>query len=279
MSGADREKLEGRLNATNLVGDVVEALWALARAQLPRAAAATAEATTYLDWVDDAVAQLAEPAPLAAEEASRLVVVIGPERAFAGGLPRRVVDQALALLRAEDRVGWVGRRMVENVPASRDVQALFEAEGVCSVDEVEEAAEELAGLVLEHATDGSVVLVHPRARHDELQVATLLVGSLERRRGAAAPDTYSPPAVILARAVRMGVAARLRVALMETFLAETHARVIATESARRAIDRKRTELERTLGVLRQEAITTEIAESFGSRQSRARHRGRSGAWY
>jgi F0F1-type ATP synthase gamma subunit len=269
---SDAEALESRLVATTLVGEVVEALWALARAQLPRATTAVAEATQYLDWIDEAMTPLALSAN-ASEGRTRVVIVLGPERPFAGSLPREVARSAAATLRSSDRVGWVGHRVAERAPDRSTAGRLFTIGGVCSVDEVDRVAEELAELVLRHAGESPVIVLYPRARRTGLHSATLLVGELAVRGVVSAPDTYSEPGVILARAVRMGVAARLRIALLEAFRAETHARVVATESARQAIDRKRTQLEQDLARIRQETITTEIAESFGSRASRRRRIG------
>ena len=79
---------------------------------------------------------------------------------------------------------------------------------------------------------------------------------------AALPDTYSSPSAILADAVRESIRGRFRVALAESLRAEIDARVLASERARRAVDRRIEELEGTLRIMTQEQITRELCDLY-----------------
>jgi hypothetical protein len=249
------EQIESALRATSAVRSVVQAVWALSRAQLPRVEEAVAESTTYLDWVDEVVDRVAGPPRPAAEERS-LTLVLGPERGFVGSLARSV----LASIPPRGPVGLVGGRlaeMAEREPGLRP-RVLFSLPGPSSVDELGGVSRALAKAVLEHGADAPVELSYPRGAGRGMHRAVLLAGEREAKRPTF--EHYSPLGSVLAAAVRESVTGRLRIALAESLLAETRARVTAAERAKRAADDREAELESDLRVQQQEQITRELVE-------------------
>jgi F0F1-type ATP synthase gamma subunit len=247
------EQIESALRATSAVRSVVQAVWALSRAQLPRVEEAVAESTAYLDWVDEVVDRVAGPPRPAALERS-LTLVLGPERGFCGSLARAV----LATVPARGPLGLVGERLAETSRREPGVaeRVRFSLPGPSGVDDLGGVSRALAAAVLEHGAGATVDVVHPRGAGTHR--AVLLAGEREARRPSF--DHYSPLRAVLAAAVRESVTGRLRIALAESLLAETRARVTAAERAKRAADDRETELESDLRVQQQEQITRELVE-------------------
>ena len=249
------EQIESALHATSAVRSVVQAVWALSRAQLPRVEEAVAESTSYLDWVDEVVDRVAgAPKPSALERL--LTLVLGPERGFCGSLARSV----LASVPASGPIGLVGARLAEAArrePNLRD-RVLFTLPGPSSVDDLGAVSRALASAVLEHGADAPVELAYPRGSARGMHRAVLLAGEREAKRPSF--DHYSSLRSVLVAAVRESVTGRLRVALAESLLAETRARVAAAERAKRAVDDWEAELDGDLRVGQQEQMTRELVE-------------------
>jgi hypothetical protein len=249
------EQIESALRATSAVRSVVQAVWALSRAQLPRVEEAVARSTTYLDWVDALVDRVAGPPRPAVLERS-LTVLLGPERGFCGTLARSV----LASAPPRGPLGLVGGRLAEVARREPAVagRVRFTLDGPSSVDELGAVSRALAAAVLEHGADAPVDLAFPRGAGKGMHRAVLLAGEREAKRPTF--EHYSPLRTVLAAAVREGVTGRLRIALAESLLAETRARVTAAERAKRAADDREAELRSALRVQQQEQITRELVE-------------------
>lgn len=254
--------VERRIAAVAAVGQVVHAIWALARAQLPLAERASADASAYLDWVDEVVERLAG-APVPWTAGRRLHVVLGPERAYAGALPRRV----LAQIPDDGLLGLVGSRLIESAMRRPELESriLFTLPGAVSHDEHDEIAHRIAEAVLFHAGHSHVELLYPRGGGSTLHRVVLLAG--ERAPVGRAPETWSPLPEVLAYAVRESIASRLAVGVAEALRAEVRARIIAAETARGACDRRLDELHQTWRIARQEQITNELLEVVSGRQA------------
>lgn len=251
----DLAAIERRIAAVSSVRQVVNAIWALARAQLPQVEAASAEASTYLQWVDAVVDRLAG-APTRGDERAALTVVLGPERPYCGTLPRSIIDQ----LPAEGELGVVGRRLAEAIESDRLVRqrVRFSLPGPVTHEEAEPVARAVAAEVLDRAPRRTVTVLCPAPTGRALQRVTLLGGV--RAPVGIAPETLSPFDAVLAAAVREASSSWLTVLLMQTLLAEVRARVVAAESARSACDAQLDEIRGAWRVARQEAITSEILE-------------------
>ncbi len=258
----DPRVLERRISAVTAVGQVVHAIWALARAQLPLAEQASAQASAYLDWVDEIVERLAG-APLPEHSRSRLYVVLGPERAYCGSLPRRV----LAQVPAAGYLGIVGSRLIESVSRRPELIArtLFNLPGAVTHDEHDAIAHRIAEAVLLHGGGSHVELYYPRSGGSTLHRVVLLAGEREPVRSP--PETWSPLQAVLGEAVREAIASRLAVGVAESLRAEVHFRILAAEKARGASDRKLAELQQAWRVARQEQITNELLEVVAGRQA------------
>jgi F-type H+-transporting ATPase subunit gamma len=254
----DAPQIEGRLNATLAVRQIVQAVWALARAQLPRVERAAAEAAHYLDWVDAVVDNIAGPPHLA--DGERLTVILGPERAFCGGLPHQLLDQAPA-----GWLGLVGRRLSEAAHLRPELmkRVRFELPGVAHTGELARAANEVAVAILAHRDLEQVEVWHPIAGGARLKPVVLLAGT--RALVESPPETYSTAEQILEAAIREGVRSHLLIGLVESMRSEVRARLALSESARLACDRRAESLTTTLRVLRQEEITLELAELAAGR--------------
>ena len=256
----DEARLARRMAAVSSVRQVVGAVWALARAQLPQVERAAGEATVYLDWVDAVVTRLAG-APLPGRPGAALHVVLGPERPFCGALARQV----LAQLPPAAPLVLVGQRLIEAADLQPELAAKVELRlrGAATHDEHEEVARAVAEAVLARAGARQVVLLHPAGGGPGLHRVVLLSGPREPLQRL--PDTFSPLPLVLAAAVREAVAGRLAVGALEALRAEVRARIVATEAARHACDRRLEDLRQGLRVARQEQITSELIEVVAAR--------------
>jgi len=256
----DLHDIERRLDAVGSVAQVVRAIWALARGQIPLCRKAVEEATVYLDWVDEVVDRVAGP-PTTPTGTTRLVVVLGPERPFCGALPRQVLEQ----LPATGKLGIVGARLWEIVgpDAALRARVAFHTASASAHDEHEEVAHRVSTLLLAHAAGAQVELLYPRHAHERLHRVVLLAG--ERRPSSNPPDTFSPIEEIVGAAVSEALRGRLAVGVAECLLAELHARVVAAEHARAGCDERLTQLEKRWQSARQEQITGELIEVIAGR--------------
>lgn len=256
----DLSRIERRIGAIRSVRQVVHAIWALARAQLPLVEAAAQDATIYLDWIDDIVQRLAGP-PAAASGEQVLHVVLGPERAYCGGLPRQILSQ----VPKEGRLGLVGRRFVEVADRKPAVarRVVFRLSGAVSHDDHGEVARRIAEAVLEHAGGHQVDMLHPTRGEPHLHRAVVLGG--RRELGHLPPATLSPPRLVLDAALGESVAGRLAVAAAEAMRSEIQARIVAADSARKACDHRLDELATRWRTARQEQITSELLEVVSGR--------------
>lgn len=258
----DLEIIERRIAATSAVQQVVQAIWALARAQLPRVDSAVAEATAYLDWVDDVVRALAG-APRAGHERARLWVVLGPERAYCGGLARHILDQVPAV----GRVGLVGSRLVEASAGDRSVaqRVVFTQGGATSTDDADDVGYAIATAVLDAAMGSQVDLLYPIGGSAVLHRVVLLAGEVEAAPNP--PETYSPLPEVLDAAVAEALTGRLAIGALEALRSEVHARIVAADQARLACDKRLEGLHERWRVARQERITTELLEVVAGSQA------------
>lgn len=253
----DLAVLERRMTAVRAVRQVLKAVWGLARAELPAAEAAAREAARYVEWTEEIAARLVVESPEG--DASTLRVFVGPERAFAGALPRRFESA----LEEPGAIAVVGRRLSDALSERQEVAArvVFSLPGSTSPEDSEACAARVAEAILARATQERVVLVHPEGRSG-LVVRTLLEPS--RALHPDPPEMLSPLPDVIDAALREIVTARLAYALSTTLHAEVRSRLEMTEAARAACDRRVEELTRTWQVLRQEQVTSEIVEAVGA---------------
>jgi F0F1-type ATP synthase gamma subunit len=246
------------------VQQVMRAVWALARAQQPRAEAAASEASVYLEWAESIVERLAGPhAPV--ERPDTLWVLVGPERAFCGPLARVLLQQ----LPAEGAIGLVGSRLVDVARHDTDLgeRILFELPAASTVDEMPRLAERIAQAVLDAQDDArAVVVLHPVDGTSSVQGAVLLSG--ERATAPEVPESWLPVDEVLEATVLEAVEGRLVVALAEAMRSEVRARLAASDAARRACERQLDELTQHGRTLRQSTITQELLELTAARTSR-----------
>ncbi len=257
----DLREAERRIDATGAVAQVMNAVWALARAQQPAAEASAAEAATYLDQAERIIERLAGPPP-DVDDSDVLHVLVGPERPFCGPLARTLLEQ----LPPAGRVGLVGARLAEvaALDPAMAARVVFTVPAAAMADEIPLCTEPIAAAILAHARAGAVHLLHPDAGTPRLRVGRLLTGP--RPPAPRPPELLSPQGDVLEVAVQEAVAGRLAVGLAEALRAEVAARLAATDAARRACQREVDDLTQQWRILRQESITMELIELSAARR-------------
>jgi F-type H+-transporting ATPase subunit gamma len=256
----DPRRVRARLDAVTAVGQVVHAIWALARAQLPRVEMAAAETTTYLARIDELIERLAGP-PGQTPERDVLHVVTGPERPYCGALARHIIEQ----LPQTGAVGLVGQHLVDAVAAlpRLDARVVFRLSGAADVEEVPAVTYALASELLDHAGASQVELLHPAAGGSQLNRVVLWSGPRGTRPDP--PESFTEPAIILEAALSEALRGHLAAALIEALRSEVRARIALAEAARAACDSRIEELDHARRMLRQEEITNELSELVAGR--------------
>lgn len=259
----DLETLERRRFAVQAVRQIGQAVWALARAQLPLVGGVVGEATQYLDWVDEVLERVAGR-PRTEPSQQQLLVVMGPERPFCGNLAGQILKQ----LPHAGRLGLVGERLSEAARSTPELAARveFELAGAAAHDETESIAVAVAEAVMRHAGKASVELLHPSEGSATLHRSVLLATSRDALT-TRAPETYSPSEAVIAAALQEAITGRLVVAAAEALRSETLARIQAAEQVKSATDKRLAELEQAWRVARQEQITSELLEVVAGRQA------------
>ena len=249
----DISQVERRVGAITAVRRVVHAIWALARAQLPRVEEAAANSTIFLNELESIVDRFAFPSPPVAERRV-LKVVLGPERPFCGSIHRSIAAE----IPREGPIALVGARLRETADGALTARMAFGLEGPAGVDDLAEVAESIAAELLALEDIDAVELLHPVEGSSRLHRVSLIGG--ERPLRPEPPETFSPIEEVLHGAVEQLVASRVVVGLAESLRAEIKARISAADAARRACDEALEELEKVGRVLRKEAMTSEILE-------------------
>lgn len=257
----DLTALERRISAVSAVRQVVDAIWALGRAQLPKVEAASGDVVAYLEEVEAVVARLAGPPAPPPAHAHTLSVVMGPERAWCGSLPRELLSQ----LPAHGELGLVGHRLLELAaedPALR-ARVRFALPGAVSPEDAAHVARTVAEQLLSQLDAARIELLHPVRGGRTFTRSVLLGGAREPR--MAAPATLSPREDALRAAVFEAVTSRLAVGAIEALRSEVAARVAAADQARTAAARELETLQQDWRVARQEQITSELVELVAGR--------------
>lgn len=254
--------LERSMRAVTAIRQVMHAIWALSRAQLPLVEHAASAAVVYEQWVDRIVDRVAGP-PLAAPAGHVLTVVFGPERAYSSALGRRIVEE----LPREGELGLVGQRMAELVEAfpEHDRRVRFRCAGSVAHDDLHEVAAEVARNLLEHAGHAQIELLHPAEGQIELQRVVLIASRASTLQTP--PESYSPLERVLEAVTFEAMTGRLAVAAVEALRAEIRARIAAADAARKACEERLAELESAWHLGRRETITRELLEIVSGREA------------
>lgn len=249
----DVTAVERSMRAVTAIRQVVHAIWAVSRAQLPLVEQAAAAAATYQRWVDATVERVAG-APLPDEAAAQLTVVFGPERPYSSALARRIVESL-----PDGALGIVGERLAEAVGQRGDIdgRVLFRCRGSVAHDDLHEVALSVATRILEHARGARVVVMHPVGGGSDTTLVPLITA---RRPVDRPPETFSPLARVVEAAIVSAMTGRLAVAAAEALRAEIRARIVAADAARHACEDRLAELEGVWHLGRRETITRELLE-------------------
>ncbi len=253
---SDQAVIERRITAVQGLRQVVHAIGALARAQLPLAESATGQAMLYLDAVDSILHRLVG-APESAEGDHQLFVVVGPERGFCGALAQRIVEQVPPV----GALGIVGRRLGEaaKLDPAIEPRVRFELGGAVTHEDAEGVAVAIAEAVLGLGHNGQVDVLYPSSGRSDLHRSMLLPKSQQLAQRSL-PETYSPLDTVVRAAIAEAMTGRLALAAAEALRSEISARVVAAEQMTRACDDKLEGLRQDWRVARQEQITSELME-------------------
>lgn len=251
----DLASAERRIAAVRAVENVMTAVWALARAQLPQVEEAAAEAFAYVGALERIVDRVAGP-PLPVGAAETLWVALGPERPFCGALARHMCAQ----LPRVGAMGLVGARLGEAAQREPELcaQVMFEVPGAVTPEDVGARAQAVAARVLAASTGRDVVLLHMKPGSDALARVPLLTRRASPLHRSV--ETLSPSEKVLEAVVQAWVGGVLAMGLSEALRAEVRARLAASEGARRACERELEALGHHWRALRQSAITEELVE-------------------
>lgn len=262
---ADIAGLERRLGSVRAVGGIVQAIWALSKAQLAQVESFSQEASVHLDWVDEVVSRVAGPPLLRSDEPAPLYLVLGPERGFCGSLSREI-GRALP---SQVPLGVCGQRLLDHVrtQAALRERVVLSLPGANSVDDLERVAARLAHAALEHGEGRRVRLSYVSMSPFRLRTVDLLPGPRATRTQRDF-ESYSTPERLLAVAVAESVTGHLRVALAESLRSEVRARAAAAELAKQSVQRQRDALTQALRVLQKEQITSELTELYAGHMKR-----------
>jgi len=248
------------MRAVTAIRQVVHAIWAVSRAQLPLVDQAASAAVIYQRWVDAAVERVAG-APQATGGTNRLTVVFGPERPYSSALARRITEAI-----PEGDLGIVGERLAEIVRqhAEVDRRVLFRCAGSVAHDDLHDVALAVASRIVESGRGALVVVMHPSGDGSEMSMVPLIAarGLVDRP-----PETFSALGSVIEAAVAEAAAGRLAVAAAETLRVEIRARITAADAARRACEERLVELESYWHLGRRETITRELLEIVAGREA------------
>lgn len=253
---ADLAVVERRMSAVRAVRQVVNAIWAMAHAQLPLVEEALAAAEAWRVAIEGIVDRLVGATTTSAATARVLTVAIGPERPWCGALPRRL----LAQLPPDGDLVVVGTRLqdVAMRDAALRARARLALPGATAPEQASEVAVAIATALLDRLDVDRVQLLVPRGPQAELVAVDVIGGARARRHDA--PSTLSPWEDVLRAALLQAVTGRLTVAILQALAIEVQARAAAAEQARLACDRRLERLQQGWRVARQEEITNELIE-------------------
>lgn len=265
-------RLQARIANLHELRDLIRALRALAASHVQEAQGALDGIRRYVEAVEDAIAEGAGLLPKAAAaglsdetgtaSVGSVLIVACSEHGFVGGFNERLLDHALTVRQAGQRLVIVGRRGSQ-LAAERGLAAetgfpmATHAGGVLGI-----ARQVAAGL----ATAASAQVVfgsyrrggnyEPEARSILPLDPTLLARSDSR----SPPLHHLAPAVLLQQLASEYLFAEITRALMESLASENGARLRVMESADHNIADKLEELQRSEHSLRQDAITEELLD-------------------
>lgn len=260
--GADVAAVERSMRAISAIRQVVHAIWALSRAQLPLVEQAATAAVTYQRWVDEAVERVAgSPAEAADASARSLTVVFGPERPYSSALARRIMEVI-----PEGELGIVGERLAESVRQAPRVneRVRFRSAGSVSYDDLHAVALSVAGDILRHGRGAAVLVMHPVDDGTAIRRVPLITARMPVDHP---PETYTALGAVVEAAVVEAMKGRLAVAAAEALRAEIKARIAAADAARRACEERLVELESVWHLGRRETITRELLEIAAGREA------------
>lgn len=260
-------RLEAKIDSLEELRELMRAMRALAATHVQSAQASLDGIRSYTAVIEDAIAEgvtllrdRPEPPPrsLAGPE---LLVVIGSEHGFVGGLNDRLLEHVTAEPHTGTRLGLVGRRL-EALATERCLSPEWVEATATRVDDVLEVARRVAARI---AGAARVTLLHPSYRAGgnyeiETRGVLPLAPSIVERSVGSPPLHHLPPEELLRRLAGEYLLAELTRAVTESFASESGARLGVMEAAGRNIDSRLTHLGERLHSLHQQAITAELLD-------------------
>ncbi|MEN2987373.1 F0F1 ATP synthase subunit gamma [Tistrella sp. BH-R2-4] len=199
-----------------------------------------------------------------------VLVVVTPDQGFVGGLPDRLIDEAVRAAGRHAATEWmmIGDRGLM-LATARGVDIRWSTPMSAHVDDITTLADHLASAIYGRMATGAVSgaeIIHARPDADILcrRLVPFDLGRVTTGAGAAPspllPLITLPPAQLLAGLVGEHVFADLCEALLLAYAAENNARMTAMIAARSGIDRRYDDLTGLARRIHQDDITAEILE-------------------
>lgn len=269
-------RLAGRIESIRELRELMRAMRAMAASHVQEGQKALLGIREYTSVVEGAIAealQLHSQVPatpvIPPAENTKVIVAICSEHGFVGGYNGHVVDQALAELDPNSRIGIVGRRGADQL-IERDIQPAWllpmatQAGGVLSV--ARQVADRLADV-------SAVRLVYANyrsgARYEITSRSVLPLDPLlfADSRTSTPPLHHLSTSVLLERLAGEYLLVEIARAMMESFASENAARLQMMESADRNIDARVEHLEMQIRRLHQQTITEELLDLMTGAQA------------
>ncbi|GGB42392.1 H+-transporting ATP synthase subunit gamma [Tistrella bauzanensis] len=199
-----------------------------------------------------------------------VLVIVTPDQGFVGGLPDRLIDEAVRAAGRHAAIEWmmIGDRGLM-LATARGVDIRWSTPMSAHVDDITTLADHLASAIYARMATGAVSgaeIVHARPDADILcrRLVPFDLGRVTDTARVAPsplpPLITMPPAQLLAGLIGEHVFADLCEALLLAYAAENNARMTAMIAARSGIDRRYDDLTGLARRIHQDDITAEILE-------------------
>jgi F-type H+-transporting ATPase subunit gamma len=262
-------RLQARVTSLRELRDLVRAMRALAASHVQEAQAALPGIRSYVDVVEDSIANGAALLPRTVETADPysasdggVLLVICSEHGFVGAFNERLLDHAMAQRKDGQSLVVIGRRGA-TLAAERGLDMAWSAPMATHVGGVLGVTRGIAERVAAFSIADVAFASYRRGGTFEPIVTrilpldpALLIGS-ERR---SPPLHHLSADVLLERLATEYLFAEITRAVMESLASENGTRLRVMESADHNIDDKLNDLRQQQNVLRQEAITSELLD-------------------
>lgn len=266
-------RVVARIGSLKQLRELMRAMRALAASRMHEANEALASVRSYTEVVEEAIAAAASlqesdgsggPGTVEPQEGRDVLLVIGTEHGFVGGLNDRLLSQVAATDGPRRELVAVGRRLAarareRGLAVQADYPMPTHVAGAAGV--TRRIADDLVGArsveVLFAGYRGATASVAER-----LRILPLAPELFKRTPRSVRPLHHLSPAALLARLAGEYLFAEVTRAVTESLTSENGARLQVMDASDHSIADTLADLDRTAQHLRQEAITAELLDAI-----------------